>query len=121
MDKWQALNTFWNSFSIPAYDENTVPDDAQMPYITYYASVAGFEEPMSLNGSIWYHTNQWTNASKKADEIAEYIGTSYKAIKIDDGYMVVTKGSPFAQRLADDDDSIRRIYILINVEFCTEV
>ena len=35
MDKSQALNTFWNSFGIPAYDEYTVPDGTSIPYITY--------------------------------------------------------------------------------------
>ena len=28
MDKWKALQSFWESFDIPAYDEATVPDDA---------------------------------------------------------------------------------------------
>jgi hypothetical protein len=35
MNKSQALQSFWESFGIPAYNEYTVPDNAEMPYITY--------------------------------------------------------------------------------------
>mgnify|MGYP007057717663 CR=1 FL=1 len=28
MNKTQALHQFWNSFGIDAYEENSVPDDA---------------------------------------------------------------------------------------------
>lgn len=121
LDKWQAIDAFWNGFSIPAYDENTVPDGATMPYITYAGDVSSFEQPITLTGSIWYHSTSWAAVSRKADEIAQYIGPSYKAVKIDNGYMVLTKGTPFAQRMADEDDSVRRMYIMIDVEFYTEV
>lgn len=121
MNKWQAIDAFWNGFSLPAYDENTVPDDATMPYITYAASEASFEQPITLTGSIWYRSTLWDAISCKASEIAQYIGPSYKAVKLDDGYMVLTKGTPFAQRMADEDDSVRRMYVMIDAEFCTEV
>ena len=121
MDKWQAIDAFWNSFGLPAYDENTIPDNASMPYITYVADVSSFEQPITLIGSIWYRNTSWATVSHKADDIAQYIGTSYKAIKLNDGYMVLTKGTPFAQRMADEDDSVRRMYIMIDVEFYTEV
>lgn len=35
MNKAQAIQAFWESFGVPAYEESTVPDDAVMPYITY--------------------------------------------------------------------------------------
>lgn len=121
MDKWQAVDAFWSGFSLPAYDENSVPDNATMPYITYAAVTSSFEQPITLTGSIWYRSTSWTDISKKADEIARFIGVSYKAIKLDDGYMVLSKGNPFAQRMADEDDSVRRMYLMIDTEFCTEV
>ena len=70
MDKWQVLDRFWNSFGIPAYDENSVPEDAVMPYITYSAVVSSFENPIPLAGYIWYHSTRWDDASLKAEEIA---------------------------------------------------
>lgn len=120
-DKWNAINSFWNSFGIPAYDENTVPDNAEMPYITYQAATGNFEKSITLVASIWYRQTKWSDISKKADEIAQYIGYSFRAIKLNDGYLVLMQGDPFAQRMQDEDDSVRHMYIMLNAEFCTEV
>ena len=37
-NKWQTLQAFFEGFGRTAYDENTVPDDAALPYLTYEAS-----------------------------------------------------------------------------------
>lgn len=116
MDKWQAIQKFWGSFGLPAYDENSVPDDATAPYITYSAQTASFEAPLLLTGSIWYRSQSWEAISKKADEIAL---NSHKLIKLDDGYLFITQGSPFAQRMNDTDETVKRIYINLMCEFFT--
>lgn len=114
-DKWQAIQEFWEGFDIPAYDENSVPDDATAPYITYTAQVASFEAPLLLTGSIWYRSTNWRDVSRKADEIARSLN---KLIRLDDnGYLWLTRGSPFAQRMADTDDTVKRVYINIMAEF----
>ena len=115
-NKWQAIDTFWNSFGIPAYDESDVPDDAEMPYITYHAEVGGFEEPVLLSGSIWYRDSSWKDVSLKADEISDLLD-EYLMFKIKGGYIFMNKGNPFAQRFPDEDDSVRRIIINIDAEF----
>lgn len=120
MNKWQAIDAFWNSFEIPAYDETAVPDDAVMPYITYSGTTSNFENPITLTASIWYRQTSWRDISLKADEIAQYLGYTYRAIKLDDGYMVLTQGATFAQRMRDEDDAVRRIYLMVDVEFCTQ-
>lgn len=120
MDKSQALNQFWNSFGIPAYDENTVPEDASMPYITYGTATDSFDNKIPINASIWYHTTSWTGISQKAEEIAQAIAEyGYYILRIYGGFMVVRKGSVFAQRMSDPDDSIRRILLSVEVEFLT--
>lgn len=119
MDKEQAIQSFWGSFGIPAYDSSTVPDDAVMPYITYDVSVDSIGAPVLLTGSVWYRSNRWVEATLKKDEIAARIGYGYDIITIDGGYLYITKGSPFAQRVADEDDSVRRILINLMCEFLT--
>lgn len=126
MDKAQAIHSFWSSFGIPAYDQNTLPNDEKTadhrpepPYITYAVIENSLNAPVALSGSIWYRSTSWADISKKADEIAAEIGYGHKMIKIDGGYLYITKGSPFAQRMTDEDDSIRRIYINLMVEFLT--
>lgn len=121
MDKSQAIYNLWSQFGLPVYDENTVPDDAVFPYITYSTALNSIGNVVSLSGSLWYHSTSWEEASQKAEEIAEYIGKfGHRSIPIEGGYFFVTKGSPFAQRMSDEGNrQIRRIYILLDCEFLT--
>lgn len=116
-DKWTAIHKLWNSFGLKAYDENTVPDGATLPYITYSASVAGLDETVYLTASIWYRSNSWTEVSQKAEGISDLIGGGY-GVSYDNGRLWVTKATPFAQRLAEESDSmIRRIVLQVTGEF----
>lgn len=117
MNQWQALDTFWNSFSVLAYDENTVPDDAVYPYITYEANVGQLGDVITLNASLWYKTTRWNDISQKALEISEAIGGGY-GVEYDGGRLWVTKGRPFAQRMREETDmSVRRIILMIQAEY----
>jgi len=121
MDKMQALHNFWSSFELPAYDENTVPPDAEYPRITYEAASDSLDTVVILSASLWYWSLSWEDITLKADEIAEYIENIYPpAIKIDTGRMFIKRGTPFAQRMSDSDGNLRRILLTINVEFFTE-
>lgn len=121
MDKEQAIQDFWSGFGIPAYDENTVPDGAQMPYITYSVSTGSLDDTLMLSASVWYHSTSWQGVTQKVHEIAEYIGQGGHRIKaIEGGYLFITQGTPFSQRMSDpSDDMVRRIYINVNAEFFT--
>ena len=123
MDKWQAIDKFWNSFGIPAYDENTVvtgDNSPTPPYITYNAVTSRVGQEISLTASIWYRGYSWKEVSEKANEIAEAIGYGYKLENVDGGYLYIRMGQPFAQRMGDpEDDTIRRMYIITDAEFLT--
>ena len=118
MDKAQAINHFWNSFGLPAYDESTVPQNASMPRITYSVATDSLEGILNLSASLWYRTNSWQVITQKAAEIEKYLFGG-KVIDIDTGKVWIVKGHPFAQRMMDPDDSIRRMYLNIQVEFLT--
>ncbi len=116
-DKWTAIQTLWSSFGLTAYDENTVPDNAVLPYITYAASVAGFDETVFLTASVWYRSNSWAEVSRKTEEISDLIGGGF-GVGYDGGRLWVTKASPFAQRMSDESDpQIRRVVIQVTGEF----
>lgn len=122
MDKFQALQSFWESFGLPAYDENTVPtgDSAPtLPYITYDAVTSNFGSTVALSGSLWYYGTSWSQITTKMLEIQSEIGRGGKMIPMDDGALWIRQGNPFAQRMADPNDMIRRIYMNIEVEFLT--
>ncbi len=121
MTKEQSIHQFWSSFGLPAYDVNTVDDDAEMPYITYDVSTGSIDDFILLTGSLWYRSTSWNAITQKVHEIEEYLTTmSPPTIKIDGGRAYFTKGTPFSQRMAEPgDDLVRRIYIQINAEFLT--
>lgn len=117
MNKSQALNNFWSGFSIPAFDSATVPDGQALPYITYETAESTIGDPTTLTASIWYRSKSWEEISQKADEISRAIGYGGKLVEYDGGRLWLTRGTPFIQRMADPDDSIRRIVLLITAEY----
>lgn len=121
MDKEQAIHEFWSSFGLLAYDEGTVPDEAQLPYITYTISTDSIGNPLQLNASLWYDSTSWKEITKKTEEISRFItNNGYYLKEIDGGYLWIQKGVPFAQRMSDpESDTIRRMYLNITVEFLT--
>ena len=121
MDKAQALQAFWSSFGLPAYNELTVPEEAEMPYITYEVATDSLGNELALSASLWYRQMSWADISRKADEISKaFYEMNPITMKIDGGRMYLAPGSPFARRLNDDaDKTIRRIVLNISAEFLT--
>lgn len=120
MDKQQAYFKLWNSFSIVAYDENTVPDDANFPRIDYQVITDSLDFPVFPIAKLWYRDTSWTAVDNKLKEIEDFI-ENMLPIELDDGYMNVCKGSPFAQRQTNEDDQTVKGYLLnLQVEFFTK-
>lgn len=117
MDKEQALQSFWSQFGIPAYDEGTVPDNAALPYITYSVGVDDFQYSVSLTASIWYRSTSWSGITAKLNEVSNVITSGGCMIPYDGGAIWLRKGSPYAQRVSDEDNSIRRILLNYEAEY----
>lgn len=118
MNKMQALHMFWSGFSLPAYDENSVPDNAQMPYITYDVSSDDFGNSLQQMASLWYRSSSWTDITAKEQEISDFIGRGGRMIAYDKGAMWLQKNTPWAQRMNEpSDDMIRRIVLNVAIEF----
>ena len=116
----EVLYNFWSGFGIPAYDENTVPDEAVMPYITYEVSDSffGAMTDMSQSASIYYRSTSWVEISEKADQIAEFIGRGGRMLAVDGGAIWIKRGSSWAQRMPETADRmVRRIVLNYEVEF----
>lgn len=121
MNALQALHKFWNSFDLVAYDENTVPDDAKLPYITYEASRDFFDAPIAQSVSLWYYSESWAAITEKEEQIAKDIGKGGKMVRYDGGAFWIKRGKPWAQRQPDaNDDFVRRIILNIEIEFVEE-
>ena len=120
MTKAAAIYQFWNSFSLTAYEENTVPDDAVFPYITYQLVTDSFDREIPLSASLWYRSESWTAINAKTEEISQKISRGGKIISCDGGAIWMKRGQPFAQNMGDEsDDLIKRKYLNITAEFMT--
>ena len=120
MTKAAAIYQFWNSFGLKAYEENTVPDDATFPYITYQLVTDSFDREIQLSASIWYRSESWTAINAKTEEISQKISRGGKIISCDGGAIWMKRGQPFAQNMGDEsDDLIKRKYLNITAEFMT--
>lgn len=112
-----ALFQFFNGFGIPAYPVTSVPEDEEMPYITYPLSISYFDEvPVTLDVNIWYRSESEAVPTEKAMEIGDCIKNGY-ILPIDGGYIHLHPGSPFMRAVADEDNSIKRRVLNITAEF----
>jgi len=133
MNKQQAYNEFWSRFGVFAFEENSVPTDDvieqliksgpiknKFPYITYQVIIDDLDHSVFPISQIWDKNTSWERADLLSNQISEYIQNT-KTIRLDNGRMFITKGTPFAQHMSEQGDStIKRIVLNLGVEFFTE-
>lgn len=112
MDRYEALYSFWSSFGIPAFEENSVPTGDEYPdypYITYEVASGGFNADIQVNGYIWTRSNSWTRADNLADEIALRLKNGGEFIPFNGGALWITARDDFTENMTDySDDKIKR-------------
>lgn len=122
MTKGAALQSFFEGFGLPAYTTSNVPEDVIFPYLTYEFITGAFDNGENgLTVNLWYYTESEAVPNAKAQELAEYIGYGGKLVPCDGGYIWIKRGTPWCTSLRDDtDDSVKRRYINVTVEYLTE-
>ena len=117
-DKMQALNSFWNGFGWKAYDENTVPEEAPLPYITYEAVSDDFGHEVALTANLWERSSSWAGVTAKEKDIASYITRGGVLVQYGTAAFWLKKASPWAQRAETNGDAdVRRIILNISIEY----
>lgn len=117
----KALYQIYSSFDIPAYEENSVPVEAKMPYITYEVAADNIdaESNIALVADLWYKSDSWSGINTKADEISRALTGGIKKAT-DDGFIILYRASPFSQNMTDDSDqSIKRKHLNLECMFIT--
>lgn len=124
MDRWEAQYAFWSSFGVPAYEENSVPTGDKRPnypYITYQATVGGFNTNSFVNASIWTRSGSWSTADGLAEAIQEKLGGRAGGgyvQRYDDGGIWITAEDNFAQSMGDTEDNmIKRKLLSVVLRF----
>ena len=120
-DRWEAVHSFWASFSIPAYEESSVPDqdEVMFPYITYEAVMAGFDSGYFGTASVWSRSFSWLAADTIANTIFDRLKNGGVTVPYDGGMIWITADKIFAQSMGDpDDDRIKRKRLAVVYHFC---
>lgn len=118
-DIWQAQDAFWNSFGIPAYDDQTAEPGIGYPHITYESFSGQINQSTSLSVNLWYRDSSWAAIKNKAEEIRMALKNG-KVEKINNGYLWIKmpESAAFARPFASggDDALIKRILITVECE-----
>jgi len=107
-----ALKTFFSGFGIPAYAEDSVPEDVQLPYITYSYSAPEWNRKASMYAQVWDRSRSNTKVIGYADQITAAVGEE-KRILLTGGYLVIWPETPLVQIRVDGD--YRSAYIQFSV------
>ena len=109
-----ALKTFFSGFGIPAYTTGSVPDDAELPYITYSLAEPEWGQKATMYAQVWDRSRSNTYILQKADQITAEIGEG-KVIPYDEGtgYLVIWPETPLVQLMTDGD--FRSAYINLSI------
>ena len=114
-----ALHTFFASFGIPDYVENTVPEDATFPYITHQFVQPEWSSSAPFYARVWYRSLSIGGLCAKVDEIAAAIGEGV-SIPTSDGAVYITKDALFDQYMPfEGDDMLKTAYLRMIIQAVT--
>ena len=107
------LKAFFSGFGIPAYTLDSVPDDVELPYITYPLTEPEWNQKATFYCQVWYRKKNLEALITKADQIVAAIGNG-KIIPMDGGYLVIWPETPLMQVLTDEYSQSAYINLSIN-------
>ena len=125
MDNFSALQQFWESFGVDAYDEQTyftAGDQPAYPHITYESISGTWTSNKLLSAYLWDRSTSWQWLKQKSEAIKHEIGSG-RVVAVDDGaiWFRIPEMTPFAQAIpsGSEDDLIKRILMYVEIEFLT--
>lgn len=116
----RALTSFWSSFGIPAYPEDSVPYEDEgdnltmLPYITYQLIQPEWSANATYQARVWYWSESLAPVLAKVDEIKSAIGTGV-LLPAGAGYVCIRPGDPYVQMQPAEDWRLRIAYINLQI------
>jgi len=112
LNQAQLFYSFFSSIC-PAYLQNTVPEGAQLPYLTYTLDNVDWETSNIIQVKIYTKEQGVANVINLADKLAKEIGEGI-SIEKNGTYVYMRKGSPFLQFMVEDEKNyIKSVYSVI--------
>lgn len=109
-----ALQKFYSSFGVKAYEEHSVPKNATLPYITYELEEPDWREQITLTATLWGSGASYKPLYEIVDKISTEIGEGLR-MPANGGSLYIYKGSPFAQVIDTGNDKVKGVYLLIGI------
>ena len=109
-DTAAALYGFFSRFNIPAYVEQTVPDNAALPYITYELREPEAGQNTSLKVRVWYEGTGFAAVVDKVDEIKRALGRG-ASLHVDNGAVWLWPDTNFCQFQPQDEPKLKVAYL----------
>lgn len=110
----KELSKFFNQFAT-AYVEDNVPVGSNFPYITYSIASPNFGSQENTVVRVYSKGTSLVKIFEIADKISDIITNNGIVINNEEGAIYFTKGSPFCQFLAEDDD-VKSLYINLTTQ-----
>jgi hypothetical protein len=110
----KALYAFYSGFGIPAYTEDNVPSDAQLPYITYTLPQSEVFSGATHQVRVWYYGESNAPVNAKVDEIIAAIGQGVK-LKAKNGFIIIYPGTGTLAQNQPSDDETRIVYLNLEI------
>lgn len=116
----QSMYNFLKQFAQP-YDSMQVPinnqglssnENAQFPYLTYNMTIEDWDE----DGVVQIMIYDRADSSSRVYDIASKLEENIGQMKMHDN-LVIRKGSPFAQEMAQDDIEIKCLFVNLQVNY----
>ena len=106
MEVARALYAFWSQFGVSAYLRDSVPEDAELPYITYDASFGDVTQENVLTAYNAHRKELGGNLARI--EMLESIATAIPAgglmIIVDGGYIELRRNTVDFQTMGQDEN-----------------
>lgn len=110
----KALKSYFGSFGLPAYANESVPDDVTMPYIVYPLKQPVWNEKTTMYCIVWYRTTGYAQLLAKVDEILADLEEG-RRIETDDGFVMLYPEPTLVQEYHDTENGARGMYISMSM------
>lgn len=108
----KALKTFFSQFGVPAYTQDSVPEEVELPYITYSLPEPEWGKKASMYAQIWDYGRSNNRILKLADQIMAEIHVG-KVIPLEDGHLVIWPENPTIQLMTREE--YRNAYLNLSI------
>ena len=106
-----ALYEFWNTFGVDAYPEDTIPDEAKPPYLTYEITIPEWYGMATYNVKIWTKSTSFKQVVFLADSISKAIGDGKRIPVKNGGNIWLFKDENFFQIMPSEDINQKNAYL----------